>query len=110
MFQIAMESLAKERVVDMLEQEFGLSGEDICSIVEESSVDTVDLWHVTKVVNDNYSNKDKIKLVQNMWHIVYADGKLDKYEDHLMHKLGKLLHLTHKELIAAKTVAKKKSS
>jgi hypothetical protein len=37
-----------------------------------------------------------------IWEIVYIDGKLDQYEDYLVHKLGKLLRLTHQQLINAK--------
>jgi len=31
-----------------------------------------------------------------------VDGKLDKYEDHLIHKLSTLLRLSHDQLIHAK--------
>ena len=36
------------------------------------------------------------------WLACDADGKLDKHEDYLIHKLAGLLRLTHKQLIAAK--------
>jgi uncharacterized tellurite resistance protein B-like protein len=41
---------------------------------------------------------------------VYADGKLDKHEDYLVHKLANLLRLTHKQLIEAKLKVKKSGS
>jgi len=37
-----------------------------------------------------------------VWKVIYADGKLDKHEDHLAHKLSSLLKLNHKQLIDAK--------
>ena len=37
-----------------------------------------------------------------VWKIAYADGRLDKHEDYLVHKLAKLLRLTHNQLIDAK--------
>ena len=30
------------------------------------------------------------------------DGKLDRHEDHLMHRIARILNLTHPELIDAK--------
>jgi uncharacterized tellurite resistance protein B-like protein len=33
---------------------------------------------------------------------VFIDGRLDKHEDYLMHKLARLLRLHHKQLIDAK--------
>jgi uncharacterized tellurite resistance protein B-like protein len=41
-----------------------------------------------------------------IWRIAFADGNLDKHEDYLVHKLAKLLRLTHKQLIEAKLRAK----
>ena len=63
---------------------------------------SIDLWQFTNLVNENYSRYEKINIVEMIWKIVYADGKLDKHEDYLVHKLGKLLRLSHKELINAK--------
>jgi len=45
-----------------------------------------------------------------VWDVVYADGKLDKHEDYLVHKLAALLRLTHKQLIEAKLKVKKLGS
>jgi uncharacterized tellurite resistance protein B-like protein len=47
-----------------------------------------------------------MRIVEIIWKIAYADGKLDKHEDYLAHKLGKLLRLNHKQLIEAKLNAK----
>ena len=37
-----------------------------------------------------------------MWDLVYADGRLSEHENYLVHKLGKMLRLNHRELIDAK--------
>ncbi|MDY6951413.1 MAG: TerB family tellurite resistance protein, partial [Thermodesulfobacteriota bacterium] len=58
------------------------------------------------LVNQHYSRQEKIQIIQMVWQIVYADQKLDKHEDYLVHKLSKLLRLTHKELIDAKLKVK----
>jgi uncharacterized tellurite resistance protein B-like protein len=34
--------------------------------------------------------------------VIYADGSLTAHEDHIAHKLARLLNLTHPELIQAK--------
>jgi uncharacterized tellurite resistance protein B-like protein len=40
--------------------------------------------------------------MESAWKIIYADEKLDKYEDHYVHVLAGLLRLRHEELIEAK--------
>jgi uncharacterized tellurite resistance protein B-like protein len=47
--------------------------------------------------------------MKNLWRLIYTDQKLDKYEDQLVKKLGKMLHLEHKDVIAAKLMVKKES-
>src|SRR3989338_8890693 len=49
----------------------------------------------------NYFSEEKIKVIETVWKVVYADGKLDMHEDYLVHKLSKLLKLSHKQLIDA---------
>ena len=37
-----------------------------------------------------------------IWRVAYADGTIEKHEDYLVHKLARLLRLTHKQLIETK--------
>jgi uncharacterized tellurite resistance protein B-like protein len=37
-----------------------------------------------------------------IWKVVFSDGRLDKYEDYLVHNLADLLRLDHSQLIDAK--------
>ena len=93
------------RVLSILTDKYGLSGEDADALLEEADrelKESVDLWQFAKVINDRYSIAKKEKLIEWLWQIVYVDGKMDKYEHYLMNKLSKLLGLSHKQLIDAK--------
>ena len=37
-----------------------------------------------------------------MWEIAYADGKLDKYEEHYLRKVSELLYIPHSQFIQQK--------
>jgi len=37
-----------------------------------------------------------------MWKIAYADGNLDKYEEHLIRKTSDLIHISHSDYIKIK--------
>lgn len=98
----------QENIISMLKEKFQLSDEYTAELMKTSQKEldgSIDLWQFTNLVNENYSRDEKINIVEMIWKIVFADGKLDKHEDYLVHKLGKLLRLSHKELINAKLKA-----
>lgn len=95
----------EERVLSILTDKYGLSGEDADALLDEADREldeSVDLWQFAKVINDRYSIARKEKLVERLWQIVYVDGKMDQYEHYLMNKVSNLLDLSHKQLIDAK--------
>lgn len=62
----------------------------------------MDLYQFTKIVNQQSSLQEKIRMVELAWQIIYADTELNRYEDHFVHKLARLLRLQHEDLIQAK--------
>ena len=98
-------SIEKTTVAAILQKKFDLSTEDIEELMEMASKrreESIDLWQFTHLINETYTKEEKIKIVEAAWRIIYADDKLDKYEDHFVHKLAMLLQLKHNELIEAK--------
>ena len=107
MANIDGEFSASERddVISLLKRQYGLSDQHVVDLMEASQKglkDSIDLWQFTNLINQNYSRDEKIQIIEMVWQIVYADGRLDKHEDYLVHKLAKLLRLTDKDLIDAK--------
>jgi uncharacterized tellurite resistance protein B-like protein len=98
-------SVEEETTKAILKQEFAIPEEDIedlMKIAAEKRDDSVDLWEFTNLINQKFSEEEKTKIVESAWKVIYADAKLDKYEDHLVHVLAKLLRLDHSDLIDAK--------
>jgi uncharacterized tellurite resistance protein B-like protein len=92
-------------VVDLLIQKYGLAVEHVDELMAEANReldDSVDLWRFARVINENFDNARKEKLIERLWRIVYIDGKMDEHEHYLMNKLSNLLRLSHKQLIDAK--------
>jgi uncharacterized tellurite resistance protein B-like protein len=95
----------RNRIVSILKRDYQLSEEHAMELMKASNKEldgSVDLWTFTDLINRNYPPEEKIRIIEMVWKIAYTDGKLDKDEDYLVHKLAKLLHLTHKQLIEAK--------
>ena len=98
-------SIEKTTIATILKKEFQISAEAIEELMEIAKMqreESIDLWEFTHLINENYSKEEKIKVVETAWKVIYADKKLDKYEDHLVHKLARLLRLRHSDLIEAK--------
>jgi uncharacterized tellurite resistance protein B-like protein len=105
-------SIEKTTVAAILQKKFDLTTEDIEELMEMASKrreESIDLWQFTHLINETYTKEEKIKIVEAAWRIIYADDKLDKYEDHFVHKLAKILQLKHNELIEAKLRVKYKT-
>ena len=97
--------IERENILNLLKKDFNLSDEDAQELIEATNKElkeSIDMWHFTNLINENYSSEEKIKVIETVWRVIYADGKLDIHEDYLVHKLATLLKLTHKELIDAK--------
>jgi uncharacterized tellurite resistance protein B-like protein len=94
-----------EIILAILQEKYGLSQEHAQALITEAEnklQESVDLWPFAKLIDENYSIPKRIELVEMLWRIVYVDDKMDKYEHHLMDKLGKILRLTQEQLIEAK--------
>ena len=102
-------SIEKATVSSILKKTFDLPEEAVEELIEISKKkreESVDLWEFANLINENYTREEKIRIIEAAWKIIYADEKLDMYEDHLVHVLQKLLRLDHCELIDAKLKVK----
>ena len=94
----------RQYVVSILRRDFDLSDEYAAALLEaahEELKGSIDLWQFTNLINQHYSMEEKLQIIETVWRIAYTDGKLDKHEDYLVHKLAKLLRLNHRQLIDA---------
>lgn len=99
----------RKNIIFILKNDYQLSDEHASALLEVSNENlerSTDLWRFASLINQNYSIEEKIRVIEMIWRIAYADGNLDKHEDYLVHKMAKLLRLTHKQLIEAKLKAK----
>jgi uncharacterized tellurite resistance protein B-like protein len=96
-------------VVAALRQRFSFADDDVARLVELAQAEAehaYDYYRFTSVLNERFSQAQKIALVEAMWQVAYADAHLDANENHVISKLADLLHVTHGEYIGAKMRAK----
>ncbi len=95
----------RESILSTITKDYHLDNKYATAILEaadEELKENLDLWQFTNLINRNYTHEEKIKIIEMVWRIAYTDGRLDKHEDSLVHKLADLLHLTHQQLIDTK--------
>ena len=95
-------------VVDAVRKAFGLGAEETAELIElaEAEADeATSLYDFTQLVNDGFDLPTKEHVVELLWQVAYADGHVDKYEEHLVRKIADLIHVPHRAYIRAKHVA-----
>lgn len=93
----------------LLQKSLELTKEEITELVNaaEDRVDkAVSLYEFTRTINDYYSADEKLQLIHAMWQVAYADGDLDKYEEHLIRQVAELTYVPHQHYIRSKLKAK----
>lgn len=63
------------------------------------------LYEFTQVINAQCDADQKLQLVSAMWLVAYADGNLDKYEEHLIRQIAELTYVSHRNYIQCKLAA-----
>ena len=76
--------------------------EELLKLAHQHRDDSSGLHQFTREINTAFSQVEKEKIIEAIWQLVYADGRLDRYEEALMRQLGSLIGLSHRQLIEAK--------
>lgn len=99
----------REAVLAALRRKFTLAADELERLVElaeEKSRGANDFFAFTSTLNDRFSHPQKVRMVEFMWQVAYADGDIGANENHLISRVAGLLHVTHGEYIAAKLHAR----
>lgn len=57
-------------------------------------------------VKREYSLEERIRLVEHLWRISFADGQLNLYEDHYVRKIAHLLYVPNTQSMLARNRAR----
>ena len=103
----------EEKLQHILKQRFELSNAEIEALIDQAhneKHEATDYYAFTSLLNEHYTQQQKIKLVEDLWQLAYADHRLDKYEEHLLRRLADLLHVPHQDFIRTKHKALKENT
>ena len=58
------------------------------------------------VIKRDYSMQERIRLVEHLWRVSFADGLLDPHEDHYVRKIAHLLYVPNTDSMLARNRAR----
>ena len=85
------------KIEDTLTNLFEENNDEVKSILQKAIKNrnnSKSLFYYTSKINKDYSEEKKILLLEILWEIVLADGKLHDYESSLLRRLSGLLYIS----------------
>lgn len=95
----------RRQVVESLRGMLGLGEAECAELLAEAEqqVDKAhDLHQFTAQINRALAHEEKVRVVEQMWRVARSDETVHKYEEHIIRRVSDLLHVSHREFIAAK--------
>jgi uncharacterized tellurite resistance protein B-like protein len=84
---------------------FGLAESECAALLEEGGRRARQLtsyYGPVAAIKRDFDLPQRITLVEHLWRIAYADGKLDPYEDHYVRKIAHLLYVPNTQTMLAR--------
>ena len=101
----------EEDIIKKTLLELGANKENITSTVEEAKIierNSNQILSFTREVK-NLPEKDKVKIIEALWSIIYSNNEADIYETNLMRRLAGLLYVDSKTMGDIKDKIKNKN-
>lgn len=80
--------------------------EELLRKADRRAEESVSLYEFTRVLHQKLTPEEKLRVVEALWRVAFADGRLDDHEMHMMRKVRGLLHIPRKDFVAAKQRAR----
>jgi uncharacterized tellurite resistance protein B-like protein len=94
--------VARDKLHAVIKGRFELDEAATDELVAEATAaehDAVDLYHFTSLINRALDEAGRRRIVEMMWEIVYADGRVSEFEDNLLWRAADLLGVSSRERI-----------
>lgn len=103
----------REAVRAALRDKFALSDDEaqgLAELAEVAAREATDLFGFTSRINERFDMPQKLRMVEHMWHVAYADGHLGDHERHVLWRVADLLHVPQGAYVNARQRAEQAAS
>jgi uncharacterized tellurite resistance protein B-like protein len=89
----------------LIESRFGLApgaADRLIASATQVEGEAVDLYHFTSVIMRSVDEAGRLRIVEMMWELVYADGQANEFEDNVVWRAADLLGVSSRDRIDLK--------
>ena len=97
--------LEKQKLHSLLESSFGLdpgTADRLIASATRAEGEAVDLYHFTSVIMRSVNEEGRLRIVEMMWELAYADGEVTEFEDNVVWRAADLLGVSSRDRIELK--------
>jgi len=98
-------ALEQRKLHSLIESRFGLdpgTADRLIASATRVEGDAVDLYHFTSVIMRQVDEAGRLKIVEMMWEIAYADGAVSEFEDNVVWRAADLLGVSSRDRLDLK--------
>lgn len=102
----------REAVLAGLREKFALSDDEalrLTELAEDAARRATDLFSFTSRINERFDMAQKLRMVEHMWRVAYADGHLSAHERHVLWRVADLLHVPQGAYVNARIRAEQEA-
>jgi uncharacterized tellurite resistance protein B-like protein len=95
-------ALERDKLHAVIKRQFGLDEATTDELVAEATAaeqEAIDLYHFTSLINRSLDEDGRRRMVEMMWEIVYADGRISDFESNLIWRAADLLGISSRDRI-----------
>src|SRR5476651_730154 len=95
----------KRKLHSLIESRFGLNPGTADQLIASATLvegEAVDLYHFTSVIMRQVNEEGRLRIVEMMWELVYADGQVSEFEDNVVWRAADLLCVSSRDRIDLK--------
>jgi uncharacterized tellurite resistance protein B-like protein len=94
--------------VENKSNELGLNSEEVLLTIEKQSNESISFNDFINQINDNFSQDQKIQMIEFLWQTAYADNILDVDEERLIRRIADMIRIKDMKVLKLKDQAKNK--
>ena len=95
----------KRKLHSLIESRFGLDPGSADHLIASATLvegEAVDLYHFTSVIMRSVNEEGRLRILEMMWELVYADGEVSEFEDNVVWRAADLLAVSSRDRIELK--------
>ncbi len=103
----------REAVLAALRDKFELAEDEAVRLAELADVTArgaTDLFSFTSRINERFEMAQKLRMIEHMWRVAYADGHLGEHERHVLWRVADLLHVPQGAYVHARLRAQQEAA